>query len=624
MNIFRFATLLMIFLSTFLSAYDSIEVLNPAIKVHKSGFFTTDTDLTPQQALKLATQNDTLSPLPQEAYKLGFGSNNYWFLFETSVSQSDEKLYLDVKTPYVEYCKLYTFEGNNLIQTQNSGYALTIDKRSMQTLPVRFELDKNSTRKIYLLKVETENVMYGGFAFGHFYELNKFWTFFYGLFILVSGAYLIMLVYNLFLFSHTRDMSYLFYCVYVTGVYLYYSFIIGIPMPYYSEFFGSSNFALYCIRTFEFMGLTFFTIHFLELKKLSTNLYRSLLISLSAVLIYGILYSIGFSLHGAVVLVMIHFSLLIFAGYHGHINGSKQAKYFLIATGGALTILSYFMLLVLGILPMSILNTSLVGMALVWDLLMFSFALSYRIKVLQEQRDLAHQRLEMKARFSSIGQTVSSIAHQWRQPLAELSSIVTKLEAKLRFSDKVETDELRVSLKISENIIRHLSGTINTFQGMFYQSAHEKFDLQQSINDALTFLEEMFFIHDIKITFLAKNPLYISGDKSEFLHAIVNILNNSKDAFISNNSLNRVIIINLFEQHNMIIVTIEDTAGGIKLSNIDSIFEPYVSTKAVQGMGIGLFISRYIVADRMKGEISVKNTPLGCIFTLEFEKFISQ
>ena len=68
-------------------------------------------------------------------------------------------------------------------------------------------------------------------------------------------------------------------------------------------------------------------------------------------------------------------------------------------------------------------------------------------------------------------------------------------------------------------------------------------------------------------------------------------------------------------------ISIEDNAGGVDDKILDKIFEPYFTTKTQsQGTGLGLYITKMIIEDGMKGELKVKNTKNGACFIIELEK----
>ena len=63
---------------------------------------------------------------------------------------------------------------------------------------------------------------------------------------------------------------------------------------------------------------------------------------------------------------------------------------------------------------------------------------------------------------------------------------------------------------------------------------------------------------------------------------------------------------------------VEDNGGGISLTHIDKVFEPYYTTKK-EGHGIGLYMAKLIIEDKIGGVIGVKNTLTGAKFTIKLE-----
>lgn len=108
-----------------------------------------------------------------------------------------------------------------------------------------------------------------------------------------------------------------------------------------------------------------------------------------------------------------------------------------------------------------------------------------------------------------------------------------------------------------------------------------------------------------------KDDITIFGLKNEFAQALMNILNNAKDALITHIDVKykRVICVDLYKENGKTIIDITDNAGGIPYEIMDKIFDPYFTTKhKSQGVGIGLYMAQEIIVKHMKGELRVQNT----------------
>ena len=117
---------------------------------------------------------------------------------------------------------------------------------------------------------------------------------------------------------------------------------------------------------------------------------------------------------------------------------------------------------------------------------------------------------------------------------------------------------------------------------------------------------------DIEIITDFKNSSEVNINKSELMQAIINILNNSKDAFEIKSIKDRKIYINTYDYEERVILDIEDNAGGIEEDKIDKIFDAYFTTKKdYNGTGLGLHIVKIVIEEHLKGSIKASNRNSG-------------
>jgi len=210
---------------------------------------------------------------------------------------------------------------------------------------------------------------------------------------------------------------------------------------------------------------------------------------------------------------------------------------------------------------------------------------------------------------------LANIAHQWRQPLTELSLTTFNMK-KASIGDKKE--DLLIYYNESKNIIKNMSSTIDDFTNFFKPDKEKKhFYLKDSIVEAITILKRITKKENILIK-TNFTDTQILGITNELSQVIINLIQNSKDAFVYNHIEKRLISIVTTKENNLAIIKFEDNAGGIKNEDFDKIFEPYFTTKhSSSGTGLGLFMSKIICEQAFNGIIEVKNSKNGVIFLIK-------
>lgn len=234
-------------------------------------------------------------------------------------------------------------------------------------------------------------------------------------------------------------------------------------------------------------------------------------------------------------------------------------------------------------------------------------------KRLEQEKILMQQN-----RLASMGEMIANIAHQYRQPLATLSCIITHISL-LYDLNKLNKSEFKKQEQKAQDLIIHMSKTIDDFRNFFKSDKiKEEFNLITNINKALNLIEPALHNHNINIIFDEKDEIKIYAYANQFSQVILNILANAKDMLLERKVKNPWIKIYLQNLKEEVIINIEDNAKGISIKPIEKIFEPYISTKhASSGTGIGLYMCNVIIKDNLKGSLWAKNTQQGAIFSIK-------
>ena len=239
------------------------------------------------------------------------------------------------------------------------------------------------------------------------------------------------------------------------------------------------------------------------------------------------------------------------------------------------------------------------------------------ISQLQEKEKTIQEKdrqLFEQSKRAEMGEMIENIAHQWRQPLAIINTIVGILKEKNSIT-ALSQEELKEKLEKMQTRILYMSDTIEDFMN-YYRPDKEKSTFK--IMDALTQGLEVAHVNKkIKLDISEDETLSLYGLKNEYVQVIVSILSNIHDLVIERKIQNPKVEIKLYKENNDAVLSITDNVGGIKDENLSKIFNPYFTTKhQSMGTGLGLYIAKMIIENTMSGSLSVKNTNEGVTFTI--------
>lgn len=208
------------------------------------------------------------------------------------------------------------------------------------------------------------------------------------------------------------------------------------------------------------------------------------------------------------------------------------------------------------------------------------------------------------ARLSTIEDTVSTLAHQWRQPLGTITAVVGRLQISKEL-DTLTDEELDAGLEKLNTYANNLSQMITTFR------KHISTDTSTTLTSPNTailevdiFVRESLQRKNISLLLYLDDLPAVSYCQNLLVQVITSIITNATEAFESNKIEKPVIRIHSSILNNKINILIEDNAGGIPSDVIGKVFEPYFSTKKEKnGKGLGLYMVKKIMTKQLHGNI---------------------
>ncbi|MBW1791524.1 MAG: two-component sensor histidine kinase, partial [Deltaproteobacteria bacterium] len=221
-------------------------------------------------------------------------------------------------------------------------------------------------------------------------------------------------------------------------------------------------------------------------------------------------------------------------------------------------------------------------------------------------------------KLASIGRLATGVAHEVNNPLAVIQQNAGLIQDLLEMVEKSQySDTLDKSLKAVQNAVDRCKVITHRLLGFARRMdvSLEDIDINSLLQEVLGFLEKEAIYNYIKVeTSFDENIPHIHSDHGQLQQVFLNIINNAIDA-IGKDGV--ILIRSGMYDENHIELEICDSGCGIEEDSIETIFEPFYTTKEVgKGTGLGLSIT-YGLVKQLGGTIKVDSiVDRGSIFTI--------
>ena len=611
--------ILFLFLFTFLDAQTLELGYDNVYKVKKYFSYTLAEDLNEAPndvALKKWEDNKKLFNTIANASKA------YWEKLEIKNISSERKTYyLKSENQFTYHIEYFLVKSNQVVEYIEDGVISKNSEREFNVNHMIFPVTLEAKEKAEIFfKIQNYNKIDIDFSL----VTKEYLLDFYQTYNIVEGLFfggmILMMFYNLFLYFLLKLRAYLYYVLYTFWLTVYFIGFFGFSQRYFS----GHTLLFYISSGAFFISMTLFIQSILNLKeqlpKINTilNIFIGYFTVATVINIFmlefhhftyvQILFNLFF------ILVPIYVTIVILVTYYlALFKGDSIAKIYSLVW----TIVSFIGLLLplvyLNIIETDIPSDYIFQFLILFEVLCFSFILAYKIKVIQKEKSEQKVILLEQSKLASMGEMISTIAHQWRQPLSEINGVVLKMDIDYR-KDKLSKETFDSYLNDIEDITSYLSKTIHDFMNLF---SHEKELEEFSLLDAIISskrLTAMFIKEEIVISNSQNINIRMCGYQSELIQALLIVINNSIDA-ARENGLSAVITIDVQELDDSVYINIEDNGGGISDKILNDIFNPYFTTKhESKGTGLGLYILKMIIEESMSGSVQIfnKNRGVNC------------
>jgi signal transduction histidine kinase/CheY-like chemotaxis protein len=461
--------------------------------------------------------------------------------------------------------------------------------------------------------------------------------------LLCLGICVALGIYNLFIYSSTRDIQYLTYALATLAYALGWASIFGIPVYLGMAYSEHWSMPAYLLGTFF---SSFFTIQFLRLNEAAPKIARALkLIALATLISLPFaFYSQGVGFYLASILTSLVCIIGLYSGFKAWMAGFSPAKYFVFALLSVVLPNIIINLMNLGILPELHLNIylfGLIGNSL--DSLLLAFALAAQLRLLIEKNieltatleqtvnkrttelraanlKLQHTNNDLIESSNAKGRFLATMSHEIRTPL---TSIIGYTDGIL-LGDIDKSEQERVIKIIAENG-QHLLKVINNILDISKIEVNKlEFEsIPTPLFSVLAHIESIVSkrARDKSLAFHLEYqyplPAQIYTDPTRLKQILFNLTNNAikftEQGFIS---------LFVAVKDGSLQIQVKDSGEGMSQQQQIQLFQPFSQAdssinRRFGGTGLGLSISQ-LLAKGLGGNISVQSAPRkGSTFTLD-------
>lgn len=594
--------------------------------------------------------SSTYSKLAEGSPNFGFTSSAYWI--KTSIrfdaAEKEDLWWLSVGYSLLDHIDVYIINESSGHRALTRGGDL-LPKEELEFAKSYFDFRlpfKENTTYTLLLRVRTQGSLQVPMSIksnnDFVFDQQIKWVF-TGLY---YGIFLIIFFYNLVLYLYTREMNYGLYLFFISSMAMWQLSLDGLGIIYlWPDWQWMIEHGVPVSASLIMLFSLLFGKIFLQTKKHIPSLDRwiSLFIILALLTFFSSTFvPYHYTIRAIALFTLIVPILLLTAGILVVRKDFYPARFYVAGWSAFLLGTVIFILNKFNILQgyFVIKYAQQIGSTL--EMVFLSWALASQVRLLQDnyikkinsinttlkrrvgqalkQARQKEQVLIQQSRHAALGEMIGNIAHQWRQPLNALGLLLQNIEFAYQ-EGELDDHFLDRTVEKGKRLTQQMSQTIDDFRDFFKPNKElEIFHVDAALKTVMDIVGSSLKNNQIEVINEIDHDVCIKGFIGEFSQVLVNLINNAKDVLVEKEMLLRKITIRISKTGSKALIDIKDNGGGIANQIIEKVFDPYFTTKEQgKGTGIGLYMSRVIIENNMKGELTVENRDDGACFSIILE-----
>jgi C4-dicarboxylate-specific signal transduction histidine kinase len=231
----------------------------------------------------------------------------------------------------------------------------------------------------------------------------------------------------------------------------------------------------------------------------------------------------------------------------------------------------------------------------------------------QAEASAAQKRAELEhlARVATLGELTATLTHELQQPLAAILTNSCVLE-RLLDAPELDLHEVRGTLADVRETTEQAVAVIGGLRAMMKRDSAAARFTRVDVNHVIRLVERVTHgdanLHKVAVHLeLSSDIGRVKGDSVQLQQVMLNLMLNAFAAMnaTGRDSAGRLVVRTHSDDASNVLIEVEDSGAGIATDKLESIFDPFVTTKP-EGLGMGLSICRSII-ERHGGLISATN-----------------
>lgn len=606
-------------------------------------------------------------PNSNEIPEFGLISASIWFSFPIQ-NLLKTSPYLEIGNPALDTIEYFLFNKEGaLVHHHLTGNFKKVEDRTIGSRQVMIDmnLDGNALYTCYLRinsKTSSTIVPMRIASIKKYYESRHSDSIWQGIYF---GLILFLVIYNFFLFFSLKELSYLYFALFICCIGLMFALFKGFGILYIWSSFPYFNQLTPLIGALAGIFIILFTSSFLNSSVKTPKLQPWLLAVTSFYFMVIGLNLAGFQLIATKLLeynsVVVLF-FLVFVAIKAWKDGYEPSKYYLLAWSFFVAGFILFICRENGLMEANFILGNILQISSTITILFMSFALSRKINIYIDKRNEAqtlalkvaieneklisnqNQLLEAKVnqRTFDLEQTISKlsrqrkdlheansfkdkifsiISHDMKDPIATLAGLLNLM--KMKALDENERTSVVNSLELTLKSTKVLLDNILAWANKNDQKEIDEIEVYELVKEVFNLFSFQAKTKNIQLINKAEEGFFISANKSMLQLVLRNLVSNA----LKFTERNGTIEISIKQNFLNLFLYVEDSGVGMNNEVISRLFETnnHLSTRGTEnekGTGLGLKLCKEFL-DKCNGSLAVKSkVGEGSTFTVKLKNCI--